>query len=57
MGKAPGGDVKIHGLKWGFIGKWHRWQNWILGCIAVTNGEMDELYDAVRIGAVIDIRP
>lgn len=59
LGKPPGGDVKIHGLrnKTGFIGKFHRWHDWTLGCIAVTNDEIDELYRAVEVWTVIEIKP
>ncbi len=59
LGQPPGGDIKIHGLrnKTGFIGKFHRWHDWTLGCIAVTNEEIDELYRAVKIGTPIEIRP
>ncbi len=58
-GVRPGGDVKIHGLKngRGLLGKFHRLRNWTAGCIAVTDEEMDELYDAVAIGTPIIIRP
>lgn len=58
-GVSTGGDVKIHGLKngIGILGKFHRLRNWTAGCIAVTNEEMDELYDAVAIGTPIIIRP
>jgi murein L,D-transpeptidase YafK len=57
--KSAGGDIKIHGLrnKRGFIGKFHRWFDWTLGCIAVTNEEIDELYRAVKIGTCIEIKP
>jgi murein L,D-transpeptidase YafK len=59
LGKPAGGDIKIHGLRngTGFINKFHRWHNWTLGCIAVTNDEIDELYGAVKIGTKIDIKP
>lgn len=59
LGKSAGGDVKIHGLrnKTGIIGKFHRWFNWTLGCIAVTDEEIDELYSAVKIGTSIEIKP
>jgi len=58
-GVHAGGDVKIHGLKngRGLLGKFHRLRNWTAGCIAVTDEEMDELYDAVAIGTPIIIRP
>jgi hypothetical protein len=59
LGKPAGGDVKIHGLrnKTGFISKFHRWYDWTLGCIAVTDDEIDELYNAVKIGTQIEIEP
>jgi murein L,D-transpeptidase YafK len=57
--KPAGSDIKIHGLRnrVGFIGKFHRWFNWTLGCIAVTNEEIDELYNAIEIGTPIEIKP
>lgn len=55
----PGGDIKIHGLKNGngFISRFHRFADWTEGCIAVTNSEMDELFEAVPIGTPIQINP
>ncbi|CAM4097055.1 MULTISPECIES: L,D-transpeptidase family protein [Flavobacterium] len=59
LGKPVGGDVKIHGLrnKTGIINKFHRWFDWTLGCIAVTDYEMDELYEAVDLGTKIEVLP
>jgi murein L,D-transpeptidase YafK len=59
LGKPTGGDIKIHGLKngIGFIGKLHRWHDWTLGCIALTNEEIDELYEIAPIGTKVDIKP
>jgi murein L,D-transpeptidase YafK len=59
LGKPTGGDVKIHGLRngTGFISKFHRLFDWTLGCIALTDGEIDELYNAVKIGTPIEIKP
>ncbi len=59
IGKSTGGEIKIHGLRngLGFIGKFQRWTNWTAGCIALTNKEMDELYDHTPIGTVIQILP
>jgi murein L,D-transpeptidase YafK len=53
----PGGEIKIHGLKngLGLIGKFHRIFNWTAGCVAVTNEEIDELYDHVAVGTPIKI--
>ena len=59
LGRSPGGAIKIHGLRNGtsLIGKLHRWLDWTQGCAAVTDEEIDELYDAVAIGTPIEIRP
>jgi murein L,D-transpeptidase YafK len=59
LGVDPGGEIKIHGLKNGIgaIGKFHRLLDWTAGCIAVTDQEMDELYDAVANGTPIIIKP
>lgn len=59
LGKRPGGDIKIHGIRnhIGFIGKFQRFFDWTNGCMALTNTEVDELYAAVKIGTKIDIRP
>jgi murein L,D-transpeptidase YafK len=58
-GKKPGGLIKIHGLKngMGFIGKFHRWTDWTNGCIALTNQDMDELYNNIKVGTPIEIKP
>jgi len=49
----------IHGLKNGksWIGKRHRRQDWTDGCVAVTNTEMDEIWDAVPDGTPVKIVP
>ena len=59
FGKSTGGDVKIHGFLNGyenepesFIGF-----DWTWGCIAVTNDEVDELFEHVVIGSNILIQP
>ena len=59
LGESPGGAIKIHGLRngTGIISKFHRWFDWTMGCVAVTDKEMDELYDAVPVGTPIEIRP
>ena len=59
LGKSAGGQILIHGLnkKYAFIKKIHRWYDWTKGCIAVTNDEVDEIYNAVKVGTRIDIRP
>jgi murein L,D-transpeptidase YafK len=55
----PGGEIKIHGIRngFGFIGKFQRIFDWTAGCIALTDEEVDELYDRVEIGTPIVILP
>ncbi len=57
--RLPGGDVKIHGLKdnFGILSKFHSLKDWTAGCIALTNTEIDELYEHVPLGTPIEIRP
>jgi murein L,D-transpeptidase YafK len=58
-GKPAGGLIKIHGLRngLGFVSKFHRFFDWTLGCIALTDEELDDLYAAVKIGTPIEIFP
>jgi murein L,D-transpeptidase YafK len=58
LGKPTGGDVKIHGLRngTGFISKFQRWFDWTAGCIALTDEEVEELYNTVNIGTKIEIK-
>jgi murein L,D-transpeptidase YafK len=58
-GVSAGGDIMIHGLPNGFgwLGATHRVRDWTDGCIAVTNQEMDEIWELVPDGTSIEIRP
>lgn len=49
--------VRIHGQKYGWIGKFQRWVDCTEGCIALTNVEIDEIYKAVNDNAIIEINP
>ena len=57
-GVSPGGDIMIHGLPngWGFLGVLHLAWDWTDGCIAVTNGQMREIWALVPDGTPITIR-
>ncbi|WP_299826002.1 L,D-transpeptidase family protein [uncultured Pontibacter sp.] len=59
LSKSAGGDIKIHGLpnKLPFLGRLHRITDWTAGCVAVTNEEMDELFNTVKMGTPIEIKP
>ena len=58
-GVDPGGEIMIHGLPNGQagIGSAHRRVDWTLGCIAVTNEEIEWLWERVPDGTTIEIRP
>jgi murein L,D-transpeptidase YafK len=55
-GRSPGGDIFIHGqpnqLPMGRMPG-----DWTDGCIALSNAEIEELWQLVPDGTVIDIRP
>jgi murein L,D-transpeptidase YafK len=59
LGVPPGGDVFLHGLPngQGWIGAAHRAIDWTWGCIAVTNEEIDEIWNLVPDGTPIVIHP
>jgi murein L,D-transpeptidase YafK len=59
MGVAPGGAIMIHGLPngRGAIGPAHRLYDWTLGCIAVTDAEIDEIWTMAPVGTPVEIRP
>jgi murein L,D-transpeptidase YafK len=54
-----GGNIMIHGLgkKFGWIGKAHVLKDWTLGCIAVANEEIKEIYTFVDVGTTVKIVP
>jgi murein L,D-transpeptidase YafK len=58
-GVNPGGDIMIHGLPngRGFIGRLHRQVDWTLGCIAVTDEEIEEIWRLVPNGTPVQINP
>ena len=53
-GKDPGGDIFIHGTPrpYRFTVK-----DWTWGCIAVSNREIEEIYQMVDVGTIIWILP
>lgn len=56
-GYSPGGDIFIHGqpnaLPEGFKLK----GDWTAGCIAVSNHEIREIWEATPLGTKVEIRP
>lgn len=59
FGVDPGGAIMLHGLpkQYAWVVKSHTLHDWTDGCIAVTNEEMDELWQSIRVGTPIEIRP
>ena len=57
--RSAGGDIKIHGFPNGYtyLDRVRLPRDWTIGCIAVTNKEIDELYELVEIGTPILITP
>jgi murein L,D-transpeptidase YafK len=57
IGESAGGHIMIHGMMngLGYWGKFHRFIDWTGGCIAVTNSEMDDLFQHVDVGCEIEI--
>ncbi len=55
----PGGDIMIHGIKngFGFLKKYHAVINWTKGCIAVTDDEIEEIYNSTSVGTKVEILP
>ena len=58
-GVAPGGDIMIHGLPNASVsvGALHYLKDWTLGCIAVSNQEIEEIWHAVPDGTPVEIVP
>jgi murein L,D-transpeptidase YafK len=59
LGVNPGGDIMIHGLPpaYAYLGALHRQTDWTLGCIAVTNAEIEEIWSLVPNGTKVEIKP
>lgn len=54
-GRSAGGDIFIHGQPTGRPGRMSG--DWTDGCIALTNAEIEELWQIVPDGTPIEIRP
>jgi len=56
----PGDNIMIHGMKNGWSEKTMLRAekfNWTNGCIALRNGDMEQVWEAVDVGTPIEIRP
>lgn len=59
LGVSPGGNIMIHGLPngRGHLGAWHRNFDWTNGCVALTDEEIEEIWNVVPIGTPVEIKP
>jgi len=59
VGVNPGGDIMIHGLGAHVKakGKWHVMRDWTLGCIALTDEEIEEIFNLADVGTKVQILP
>lgn len=57
QGQDPGGDIFIHGQGPEGRAKAPIRRDWTAGCIAVTDGEIEDIYAMVRDGTPILINP
>ena len=59
LGVNPGGGIMIHAVPKGYepTGPGERMIDWTDGCIAVTNADMDEIWDRVPDGTRVKILP
>lgn len=58
-GVDPGGAIMIHGVEkqFAWLGSLQHEVDWTDGCIAVTDGEMDEVWQLVPVGTPVEIKP
>ena len=58
-GVDPGGDIMIHGQKNGYgrLSILVQRFNWTNGCIALSDRDMEKVWNAVKPGTPIEIRP
>jgi murein L,D-transpeptidase YafK len=59
MRVPPGGSIMIHGMKQDklWMGDLQYLFNWTNGCIALTNDEIEEVWDLVSTWTPVEIRP
>ena len=59
LGVDPGGDIMIHGQAngWGWAAPLTQLFSWTDGCIALSDDDMDRVWEAVEPGTPIEIRP
>lgn len=58
-GVSPGGSIMIHGQRdgWSWFSIFTQRVNWTKGCIALTDSDLDVVWNAVDAGTPIVIKP
>jgi murein L,D-transpeptidase YafK len=58
-GVSPGGQIMIHGQKngLGWLAPLTQRFDWTNGCVALSNKDMDEVWNLVKVGAAIELVP
>ena len=58
-GVDPGGAIMIHGVEkqFAWLGPLQHEMDWTDGCIAVTNREIEEIWQLVPVGTPVEIKP
>ncbi len=56
---SPGGDIMIHGIgkAKGKLAGLHLLFDWTNGCVAVTDQEIEEIWQVTPVGTVVNIMP
>ncbi|MEO1792842.1 MAG: L,D-transpeptidase [Cyanobacteria bacterium J06629_19] len=57
LGTTIGGQIGIHGVPEGADGFIDVRSNWTWGCVSLKNGDVDEIYEYVTQGSVVEIVP
>jgi murein L,D-transpeptidase YafK len=52
-----GGDVGIHGVPEGAYDLVDQKSNWTWGCVSLKNADVDEIYEVVKAGTLVEIVP
>jgi murein L,D-transpeptidase YafK len=57
-GVEPGGQIVLHGLPTGLIKVSNKYEvDWTDGCIALSNADIEEIWQLVDVGTLIEITP
>lgn len=57
LSSGIGGEIGIHGVPPGQDALIETRTNWTLGCPALRNQDVDEIYEVVEVGTVVEVMP